>query len=372
MFPIIKQGLKAQLRQTNWVLFNSLFTIFLMILLGSMLSGAMIDTTEKKSINISYYTEEGNKEIISDMKKHLEGEEINLKEVGSIEEGKDRVEKDREVFLLLEEERIKVYYSDKTIKDGGMVLSFLKSYSDTSSSIKEMYRVNPAKAGELLMDENSFNDEVEISLVKKEDAPNSYQYYGVVELTMMIFYATLFPIGLIGLDRSRNLKERIALSGVSEFKYFIGRIISSFILGIIIFIPGCIFSVFVMGSKWGSNPFLTWSYISAFLLMMVTLGTVVGYLIKQRDKATLFLQGLVIPLLSFLGGAYISLPQDAGGIFEKVTNISPLRWINKGVFQVAYEGKYDYLNVSLIINLGFTLVLLAILYLGLRREKRIS
>lgn len=111
-------------------------------------------------------------------------------------------------------------------------------------------------------------------------------------------------------------------------------------------------------------------YVLAAALMMVTLGTFVGYAVKQRDRASLFIQGLIIPVFSFLGGSYISLPLEMDGILNLVTNISPLRWLNKGIFKAAYEGNFYCLNVSLVISITVTIILFCCLYICIRREKR--
>ncbi len=101
---------------------------------------------------------------------------------------------------------------------------------------------------------------------------------------MMMLYVTLFPIGLLGLEKSSGIKDRIILTGLSDFKYFVGRIISSLILSIIIITPGFLFSLFKLKSNWGDNPLITFMYLIAAALMMVTLGTFVGYAVKQREE----------------------------------------------------------------------------------------
>ena len=370
MLAIIKQGLMKQLRQRKWVAFNALFPMFLMILLGSMLSGDNKISSDF-NFNVSYYVNTEKCEFLDGLIDILEGENIKINKVETIEKGKEGVNSDGDIFLIIESpNQIKVYYSEASVIDGSILVSFLEGYSNTMASITEMYNIDPKTSEEILTDKDSLSDEIKTEFIKEEEAPNSYQYYGIVELTMMVFYVAMFPLGILGSDKRRMMKERISLAGVSELKYFIGRILSSFILSILILIPGFLFSIFVMKSKWGNYPAITFMYVLVFSFMMVTLGVVVGYLIKQRDKASLVLQGLIIPVLSFLGGSYVYLPQELNGIFNKITNISPLRWLNKGIFQVAYEGSYKYLNTSLIINVSLIFVLFIILYLGTRREKQ--
>ena len=59
MFHVIVEGLKFNLRQRKWVIFNALFPIFLMVLLGVMLSDTNSINSENEVINICYYNESG-------------------------------------------------------------------------------------------------------------------------------------------------------------------------------------------------------------------------------------------------------------------------------------------------------------------------
>lgn len=373
MFSIIKQGLKIQLKVRKWVIFNTIFPIFLMILLGTILSSAFSDSNEIENLNLCYVQEgdtESNK-ILDNFKTNMKDFNINYEKVNTLEEGKSRVRNNRDVFIYLKDNQIKVYYSNKTINTSAMVLSALQLVSQRSSAITEMYSINPEKSTEILMDKDDFKA-INIENVKKDFSPSSYQYYGVVELTMMILYISFFPLNVIADDRRKEMNERLKLAGVSNFQYFGGRIVSSWILGMLTITPGFLFSIFALQTNWGPNPILTFMYLSAFILMMVSIGTLVGYAIKHQEKAAILLQGLVIPVLSFLGGAYVAFGENITGIFNVITSISPLRWLNKGVFQLVYDGKMTYLNTSLLISLSATSLSILALVIFLRRERRVS
>lgn len=366
MLAIIKQGLMHHLRQTKWVMFNALFPIFLMVLLGSMVS---VNINEDNEINIFCYSDSESFQLSNELKEVFNAGNINIEKMIFKSDGEKRVQSNDGVLVIIENNNVKVQYSSRLEREGEIVLSYIKTYSDAKSTITEMYNTN-FKEAEKVLKEPIYKGEISVELIDENSAPTGYQYYGICELTMMIFYSCLFPIGLMGTDERRNMKQRISMYGLSDFKYFIGRIISSFILSFIILIPGFIFSIFIMKSNWGSNPILTAMYMLPFAFMIITLGVVVGYLAKEREKSTLILQTLIIPILSFLGGAFIMLPEDPNNILNILSNISPLRWVNKGIFQVAYEGSFHYLNISLIINLGVSMVLLGILYFCIRREKK--
>ena len=95
-------------------------------------------------------------------------DDFSIKEVSSVEEGKAKVENEREIFLLIKEESIETYYSEKRVSEGATVLSYLKSFSDTYASINELYMVDVDKAAEIISSEEFLNDNIDVSLLKKK------------------------------------------------------------------------------------------------------------------------------------------------------------------------------------------------------------
>ena len=372
MFYIIKQGIRCSLRQRKWILFNMFFPIFLMLLVGTISSSTFKEsniTIDK--INISYF-DSGTEEVknIFEVLKNSDNDfELEFEKVNNIEEGKDNVRKERHIFVYLDNEKIKVYYSDYSTKLGGIILSNLRVITKENNTVTELYRVNAVKAREIIGN-IPYYEEVKVETISQDKAPNSYQYYGVVEVSMMSLYVALFPLGLMAYDKRKDIKSRINLAGISDFTYYSSRIISSWMLSVIISLPGFLFSIFALNTNWGEYPIITFIYFSALTFMIVTLGTVVGAIMKQADKASMVLQSVIIPIISFLGGAYIAIPDDLNGIFSIVSYLSPLRWFNKGVFKLAYSGDWTFLNKSLVISIVGTIILIGILTIVCKKEER--
>ena len=182
MFHVIVEGLKFNLRQRKWVIFNALFPIFLMVLLGVMLSDTNSINSENEVINICYYNESGKDEIINEIKDNVFNyDDFSIKEVSSVEEGKAKVENEREIFLLIKEESIETYYSEKRVSEGATVLSYLKSFSDTYASINELYMVDVDKAAEIISSEEFLNDNIDVKFIKEKEEekanPRLYKAY---------------------------------------------------------------------------------------------------------------------------------------------------------------------------------------------------
>ncbi len=372
MIILIKNAFINQLRNTKWIVFSAVFPIFLMVLIGTILVNDFERNIDSEPITV-YYLEEGNKNtdfMLEVFKKNIQDKDIFLKAIDSLEKGKEQVRINRGVLIHFEEDSIKVYSTNKEPVEGATIFSILRSIKNRVNVTEQMFRINPEKAQKILSS-NNFISDMEVEVLEKEDAPSSYDYYGVVEITMMVLYILLFPLGALEYEKKKGMRERISLTGIGTFYYFTSRIVASFMISILIIMPGFLFSLFILDVNWGLNPLLAFGYILSFNLISVTFGTLVGYIAKDYEKATLIIQGMLIPVISFLGGSYMALGDELGGAFQMVANFSPLRWLNRGLFRMIYSEDFSILNWSLAINLIIFIVLVGLLFIFAKREEKI-
>lgn len=370
MFTLIKFSLLSKFRERAWVIFNALFPIFLMLLIGTMVQNAMI-TERNLSKTTVYYYDSSSKEAqqIFDYTKNAFDEDMFVfEEIKDIEEGKRKVELDKSIFLNLNNNDIEVYSSEINTSKTAILISTIKSVNKSVVVIKDMFKINPSLAMELTSSYNE-NHDIKVEYVAKTKAPSSYDYYGVVELTMMILYIMMFALSEIEDERKNNIKDRICLIESNRFKYYTAKIIATFILSIVVILPGFIFSLVVLNTNWGPNPLVSFLYVLSFAAMTCTVGTLIGILFKDYERSMALIQGLIIPVLSFLGGAYIAIGDNLKGIFKYVTLISPLRWLNMGLFRMIYNGDYGMLNNALFLNTLIIFIGFLIIFRVAKREE---
>ncbi len=100
--------------------------------------------------------------------------------------------------------------------------------------------------------------------------------------------------------------------------------------------------------------------------MSESIGLGLAFIIKSETTVLSFLN-LVIPLLVFLGGGYIPIDNYNKTVLM-LSNLSPVRWINKSIFQVIYSNDFSSVAPAIYINLGLAVVFLAISSFAIRKE----
>lgn len=366
MFNIAKKVIVVNIRNSKFVLFNALFPIFLMILIGSMLSNEFSTNNRIDKVVVSIYDDgsEKSKLILDNVKENADSKEIEFKQIKSIEEGEKLARLDESIFVHLDKNDINIYANNNSQIDSGIVNSLFKSVSSRVNAMSIIY-----DQGRSSTNKNNIRSNIEIKNISIKETPSSFDYYGVAELTMISIYAALFPIYSMRNERKCRLKERIKLSGISNTKYYLGSLLGFIGIGIVCTIPGYVFSIFVLKTNWGHN--LIFSYLAIFTLniLFISIGMLMECLCKDTDKASNILQVIIFPVLSFLGGCYISLPDNVGGLFQSITNISPLRWINRGILKMAFAQDYSIIIPSMIINVLISIVIIIVMLIVTKKEE---
>ncbi|MGL4772604.1 MAG: ABC transporter permease, partial [Clostridium sp.] len=326
------------------------------------------DLTKTK---IFYHNESASQEaneVLNYTKNSLNDGIFDFEKIDNVDEGKDKVQIERSIFINVSNNDIEVYSSDKNTSQAAILITSMKSVNNSITVVKEMFKVNPKVAMEAT---SSYDDELNIPVeyLSKNKAPSSFDYYGVVEITMMILYVMVFALSELDGERKSNVKERICLVDNNRFKYYSSKIIASFILSVIILLPGFLFSLFVLDTNWGSNPLISLMYVFTFAFMTCTVGTMIGIIVKDFEKSMSLIQGLIIPVVSFLGGSYLAFGDDIKGIFQYITYLSPLRWLNRGLFKMIYSGDYNPLNYTLILNAIIVAIAFLVIYRVSRKEE---
>ncbi|GAA0389023.1 hypothetical protein GCM10008933_20000 [Paenibacillus motobuensis] len=291
---------------------------------------------------------------------------IVINNTGSEEEGKREARVNKKVFVHLNGEHMQVYGNESEPLNTARVVALFRSVASSIQTVKEAYRIDAENAIELIGNDNAAY-EVPVEFIPSQNAMSSYDYYGVAELTLMVLYVMLIPIGDLFHDRKTNVKERIALTGLTRARYYGASLIAYSIVALVAFIPAFLFSITYLDVKWGDIPVLMYLYIVLFAVFNAALGMLIAQLLKTRGKVDVLLSVLIIPIFSFLGGSYTPFPYDMGGVFGKILFVSPLRWANVGIFRSIYADDSQLLLVS---AAAFLVLIGACLFIILAKEKK--
>lgn len=372
MFQIIKKIIKNQIRNPKWLLFLMIFPIFLMILIGSILTGAFSDKSNLSMVDVALLNQsEGMAAEVIDA---LTTASVSIeKDYGikmgytvSEKEGKKEARVNKKVFVHLNKEKILVYGNESEPLNTARVVALFRSVASSIQTVKEAYKIDGEKAIELIGKDNA-TYEVPVELIPSKSAMSSYDYYGVVELTLMVMYMMLIPIGDLFTDKRTKIKDRILLTGLSRVKYYFASLAAYSIFAFAVFIPAFIFSITYLDVNWGNYSLFMYLYIVLFAIFNVAIGMLLAQLLKARGKVDVILSVIILPIFSFLGGSYTPFPYDMDGVFGKVLLVSPLRWVNIGILKSTYAHDNQMIWVS---SSVFLLLIFISLFIVVAKEKK--
>ena len=130
-----------------------------------------------------YYLNEGDEkinEVFDTFKNVVEEskdiEDISIKKIDNIDEGKKEVRVNRAVLLHLKGDTIEVYSNDESFIKNSLVYGILESITDRYNAVTEVYEINPMKAGEII------NSNEDTRFIKSNDIPyvKNPEFYGLL------------------------------------------------------------------------------------------------------------------------------------------------------------------------------------------------
>ncbi|MEG1482325.1 ABC transporter permease [Clostridium sp.] len=372
MKAVIKSVILKSIREPSYLLFSMFFPIFLIILLGSVLGNYFEQDGLKLEGKKIYYNESLDKKefvgILDDEVKKVDSK-FEFEKIEDNESAITKVKNDGSIFINFDKDRTNIYVAKGDEIYYSYLSSIIRGIDSTINGIGIVYSIDPNMA-ETIIKGDIISPEIE--LLSKEKAPSAFDYYAVVEITMMTLYIMIFPFDKIYDDRKRGIYKRMKLTGVTDGQYYIGTVIGYFVLSFAITLPGFLFSKFVLKTNWGENPLIIYGAIQVLSLASIMVGMCIAKYVKNKEKSMTAIQGVILPIMSFLGGSYMSLPDDVGGVFQIITNISPIRWINRGIFRAVYTGEYKLLGQATLINISIIIFASILIFLRYRkREDRI-
>jgi len=245
-----------------------------MTTLGITLSGAFSSSYEFKPKTVIYvnnlsttsdYSEE--KLILNNFLELGKKNNITFKEISSVEEGQKEVQTANSIFLELKDKNIIVYKNSKNKYSTNIVISML-------TSISKKVTLSTITNGNIESLEEGFTTATEFQQKKgfttatefqQKKGFTSYDYYGIVEITMMVLYGSLYGFYTIYNNRRNKIEARCFQGNLSKNSYILTKVTSTFIVTVISLIPAMLYSIFVLKANWGEDYFSVITLIFKFL-----------------------------------------------------------------------------------------------------------
>lgn len=344
---IIKIALK--LMKTNArIPFNFLiylaFPLVLILILGSAFSGYF----GEPEINgrVLYYSEER-----SQLSLFLENQyhyltNFTFTESENPEKGKKAVTEgnyDALIHIKKEDKSIEILYNTNSPLEKSILETFLRSALPQHSLVRLFQ-----KKGMELPDFSRRKEFTEVKAPGKTNSPGALDYYGVTILTMILMLGAYVSSYGIRDEIKLGTMSRIRVAPVREYEFFLGVTLGSLFQMIIQAVIIILAGKYLLNINYGNKPVLLGLILLCQALMATGLGIFLVSAIKDMRTVDIFINASS-QVLVFIAGGYFVLP--ATGLIGILSKISPVYWLNKGIFEVIYSDSYYFVKPAIIIPL---------------------
>ena len=363
---------KRTVRDKMFTLIMLVFPFLLIWVLGSAFSGIMGggDEVSEPSIHASIiYTITEDSRMSELFEEHMTevNEYFSMKKFDDHEEGKNKIKyHEYDAYVIVGADIITVYKNSYYNFNASMGELIIKAFADDYNLMYEIANTDPAaltRAGDVTG--SGFTEEVSFD---RDRTPGSMDYYGVSMSTMFIFYGMIFLGTYFAGNRLNKTEGRIKASPANILSYQWGTALGNVVLMMLqaVFIIGAGLIVFKV--YWGDALGIGLLVILAETLMVSAMGTVLGLTMKNEGAIAGIAQ-IVIPAIVFLGDGYVEI--GGGGTVQAIKKLSPMYWINHGIFDAIYLNEHRTAYISIAISLGVAVACTAVIVLlNVKRNRR--
>jgi ABC-2 type transport system permease protein len=370
IISIIIKEVKQSFRDRKSMAMMILFPIALIVVISAAFSSSFsssIDIGTPKvlySIEGSGSTSDNFRTSFIEKGKDFKIEFTKMKDINSAK--KKLISKEYDAIVQMKSNNeIEFYKSNGESLKAGVVESILSTYVQEFNVIMGISKVNPKIIGSLLGDIK--NDYSTITSVNKSSQPSSLDYYTIAEIALIIMYAGMGGLYGIASEKNSKTRDRILISPVRKYEFLLGKTIGG-VAGTILQIAIVIlFSKYILHANWGNDIFTVLLIFISQIIMAISIGVGLGFIFKNENVANGIIN-FMIPVMVFLGGSYMPVDGFGSKTFQVITYLSPVRWVNRSIFDVIYNSNYSKVPFAIMINLGIAVIFLSISSLFFRKE----
>ncbi|MBW9154586.1 ABC transporter permease [Clostridium estertheticum] len=370
IISIIIKEVKHSFRDKKSMAIMILFPMALIVVLSAAFSSSFNSSIDIGTPKVLYNIE-GAGDSAENFKSGFidKGKEFKMKftKMDDIDDSKKKlISKEYDAIIQMKSNnKIEFYKSGQEDLKAGVVESILSTYVQEFNVIMDVSKVNPSIINSLISDKGT--NYSTIASLNKAVQPSSLDYYTIAEIALIIMYAGM--TGLFGIASEKNSKtrDRILISPVKKYEFLIGKTIGGVIGTILQIAIVILFSKYVLHSNWGNDIFTVLLIFISQIIMAISIGVGLGFIFKNENVANGVLN-FMIPVIVFLGGSYMSVDVIGNKTFQVITYLSPVRWVNRSIFDVIYNNNYSKVSYAILINIGIAVVFLAISSLLFRKE----
>lgn len=201
---------------------------------------------------------------------------------------------------------------------------------------------------------------------KGDSAITSNHYYTLLIIPFYLL-TSIITVAYVAKDESlRKTSYRFIIAPIDNSAIVVSKILSCTIVIWFCGIINLLVARILLGVYFGNNTAIIALLLFTETLMASAIGIYLGICVKNFST----IKGVTnIPLSIFglLGGSFF--PVGAlGDKFEKVANISPLTWINRGLITAVYDNDYKIITYSIILTLLVAIIFSILSIISFKKE----
>lgn len=361
ILSIAFKEIKQDFRDRRTLIFMLGFPIILMLILGLALTNAFSGDLSVGDLKVVVKDTTGGgplSEAFAAFTKEAGKSGITFDSLPAGKNGRTEVENNRYVdYVELSGQGISLYGSSRSTIESNIVQGMLTSFADKYNAAAAVAQTEPAQV-QAVFAGGAGSDYIKELSINADRTPGSIDYYALALTVMVGLWAAMPAGGLIQREIGRGTAVRLVTAPVRKSEIFAGKVLGGIVTNFLFVIVIIVFSKYVFKAYWGEHMGIVLIVLLSEVIMALSLGLAFSYLLK--GSASRGIISLIVQLMSFFGGAYFPIGDEAGGgIMGFLVNLSPIRWGNHGLTQVIYGNDVSAAWPAVGLYIGF-----AILFLG--------
>lgn len=188
---------------------------------------------------------------------------------------------------------------------------------------------------------------------------NSYDYYGITMMIYIILNSSTIAANSFMEERLKKGNMRIIYSPLPKSFIYTSKILAAFIFSTLCNLIVIFFLYFFLNINFGGNNIgFVLIILLAFELFSSALGVLLCCIFKS-ESTTNQLLSIVINILALIGGLFFQL-DGFGSVIEKLSYVSPVKWIVNTILQIIYDKNLSYFLpttlILLVLSISTTLL----------------
>lgn len=375
IFYIAQNIVIRNIRDRKTLLISLLLPIVLIIILGSALKDEY--TTSDFGKTSVLYVNKDRGSMAESFDKFLKYDEIkkiiDVKKSSSYEDAVKSVNNgDAEAVIFIDKNyskeitdgnkgKIQIYADKNAAVKLQIVKSLIDSYNDGANTVMVTSQIASSNT------QYTESDNIKENYLSVDGKiPRALDYYAVTMLVLTLMYSANYGCGELENMFFKNIGSRIKTTATKGYEQIFGIILGTIFTLLLQAAVLVLFTKFVYGANWGSNPIMIIMTIVALSIFAIALGVMLTALIGEADKASSIL-GVIVPIFTFVSGGYYKMNID-NAVFEKIKYFIPNNLAHTALFNSIYNGSLSDARQCILIILAFAAAAFIVAVISGRRK----